>query len=229
MRRLHQIHLLARALIFFGGLTSVFLGVPSASAQLKWDREFVDLRASPDDERIEIRYPFKNIGSRPITIKQLRTSCGCTTATLAKMSYQPGEHGVVVALFEIGNRVGFNDKNIEVTTDAPSEPETNLAFRIYIWKTVAVTPKVLFWKPDEVRTSQTIRLRVSQEMSLNLIRAECSSPAWKVDLQTIIPGWEYEVKVTFIDSSKATSGVVTVVADTPELNPQLFKIRLRVK
>ena len=46
---------------------------------------------------------------------------------------------------------------------------------------------------------------------------------------TVNPGWEYEVKVTRVEASKVTSGVVTVFADTPELNPQFFKIRLRVK
>jgi len=226
---LYKIHFIFRALVFWIGLAAFFAGLPSASAQLKWDHEFVDLRASPEDERIEIRFPFKNEGHTPITVKKLKSSCGCTTATLSKATYLPGERGTVIALFEIGNRVGFNDKNVVVTTDDPSDPETSLAFRIYIWKTVTITPSVLFWKPDEIRTTQTVRFRVAQEMSLNLVRLECSSPAWRAELLTVIPGWEYEVKVTRLESSKVTSGVVTVFADTPELNPQIFKIRLRVK
>ena len=226
---LNKNQFLVRAVIFLGALNTLFWGVTLASAQLKWEREFVDLRASPEDERVEIRFPFKNEGQKPVTVKKLKTSCGCTTATLSKLTYQPGERGVVVALFEIGNRVGFNDKNIQVTTDDPDEPETNLAFRIYIWKTVTITPSVLFWKPEEVRGTKTIRLRVSQEMSLNLVHVESSSPAWRVELVTVNPGWEYEVKVTRVEASKVTSGVVTVFADTPELNPQFFKIRLRVK
>ena len=199
-----------------------------ASAQLKWDRVFVDLRASPEDEGVDIRYPFVNVGKRPITVQKLKSSCGCTTATLSKSTYAPGEHGEVVARFEIGNRVGFNDKSIVVTTDDPATPESILAFRIYIWKTVCMTPSVLFWKPTEGRVTQTVRIKVVRELSLNLVRVE-SAPGWQAKLLTLKPGWEYEVKVTRLDSAKETAGVVTVFADTPELDPQIFKIRLRVK
>jgi len=216
-----------RRLLFIALGSLLSLACP-AQAQLKWDREFVDLRASPEDGGVDIRYPFVNAGNRPVSVQKLKSSCGCTTATLAKSTYAPGERGEVVARLEIGNRVGFNDKNIVVTTDDPSKPETILAFRIYIWKTVSITPSVLFWKPNDGRVSQTVRIKVVRELALNLVRVE-SSPDWQSRLLTLKPGWEYEVKVIRLDSAKESAGVVTVFADTPELDPQIFKIRLRVK
>jgi len=199
------------------------------SAQLKWERKFADLCASPEDGRIEVRFPFVNTGRYPVTVQKLKSSCGCTTASLSKASYAPGEHGEVVAVFEIGNRAGYNEKNVTVTTDDPSLPQTVLAFRVYIWKTVLMNPAVLFWKPGEEKVSRTIHINVVRDQPLNLVRVECSSPAWQAKLQTIKPGWEYEVSVTLLDSMQAGAGVVTIISDSPKDDPQIFRARLRVK
>ena len=202
---------------------------PQASAQLKWERTFADLRASPDDTRVEVRFPFVNAGPRTVTIQKLKSSCGCTTASASKASYAPGEHGEVIAVFEIGNRTGLNEKNVRVTTDDPAAPETVLEFHVTIGKTVSMNPAVLFWKPGDEKTSQLIRIKVVRDTPLNLVRAECPSPAWKADLQTVRPGWEYALNVTLLDSKQNPSGTITVVSDTPKDNPQVFHARLRVK
>ena len=211
------------------GLVILLCLTATAGAQLKWDRKFADLRASPEDGQVEVRFPFVNSGGYPVTVQKLKSSCGCTTASLAKASYAPGEHGEVVARFEIGNRTGYNEKNVTVTTNDPAAPETVLGFRVYVWKTVLMTPAVLFWKPGEEKTAQTVRIKIVRDEPLNLVRAECSSPAWQAKLQTIKPGREYRVDVTLLDSKPDAAGVVTVVSDSPKEDPQIFRIRLRVK
>jgi hypothetical protein len=211
------------------GIAVLLFLANTAAAQLKWDRNFADLCASPEDGHVEVRFPFVNAGSYPVTVQKLKSSCGCTTASLSKASYAPGERGEVVALFEIGNRNGFNEKNVAVTTDDPSQPSTILKFRVFIWKTVSMNPSVLFWKPDDGMTTQTIRIKVVREQPLNLVRVECSSPAWLAKLQTIKPGWEYEVNVTLLDSKRDAAGVVTVISDSPQKDPQIFRARLRIK
>jgi len=215
--------------ISLGMLAAFFCLTSVASGQLKWERTRAELRASPEDGHVEVRFPFENTGSYPVTVQKLKTSCGCTTASLSKAYYAPGDHGEVVALFEIGNRVGWNEKTVTVFTDDKSTPETVLEFRVYIWKTVLMTPAVLFWKPDGDKSTLSIRIKVVRDDPLNLVKVECSSPAWQAKLQTVKPGREYDVEVTLLDSKLAEAGFLTVTADSPAADPQTFKARLRVK
>jgi hypothetical protein len=39
------------------------------------------------------RFTFVNAGAQPLTVTDLRASCGCTTPSLPKRTYQPGERG----------------------------------------------------------------------------------------------------------------------------------------
>jgi Protein of unknown function (DUF1573) len=39
------------------------------------------------------RFAFVNAGAAPLTVTDLRASCGCATPTMAKRTYQPGERG----------------------------------------------------------------------------------------------------------------------------------------
>ncbi|MEI8341714.1 MAG: DUF1573 domain-containing protein, partial [Verrucomicrobiota bacterium] len=127
----HKIKFKSLFSTFVAGAAVLFCLMPPARAQLKWNRKFADLHASPEDNQVEVRFPFVNAGNYPVTVQKLKSSCGCTTASLSKASYAPGERGEVVALFEIGNRTGFNEKNVTVTTDDSSGPETVLGFRVY--------------------------------------------------------------------------------------------------
>ena len=96
-------------------LLSLFLAAPGF-AQLKWDTMEQNVKAKPGDHEIVATYRFTNIGKTPITIDNVHTSCGCTTAALAKNDYAPGESGQIVARMEIGSRTGHQEKSILVTT-----------------------------------------------------------------------------------------------------------------
>jgi hypothetical protein len=213
------------------GMLAVFFSFTfTASGQLKWEHTFVsDLRASPEDGTVEIRYPFVNAGSHPVVVQKIKTSCGCTTATLAKGDYAPGEKGEILARFDIGNHVGPIEKTVTVFTDDPAQSQVQLGFRVYVWKTVSMNPAVLFWKPGTEKTTQSINIKIVRDDPLNLVRVESSSPAWQAKLQTIKPGREYVVNVTLMDPAAGASGILTVSADAPLDFPQTFRARLRVK
>lgn len=84
---------------------------------LKWEETVVSVKAQPKDQQAETIFAFTNTYSRPVEIKKISTSCGCTTAKLAKMRYQPGESGEVHVVFKFGGRKGTQVKSILVRTD----------------------------------------------------------------------------------------------------------------
>ena len=67
--------------------------------QLAWQSQMVEVHPSLNDKVGIARFSFKNSGSGTITISDIKTSCGCTTADSEKRSYGPGETGDVTAIF----------------------------------------------------------------------------------------------------------------------------------
>ena len=55
------------------------------------------------DKEVVAEFNFKNVGTTPVTIRDLTTSCECTAAELAKRTYAPGEAGTVKAVFTPGD------------------------------------------------------------------------------------------------------------------------------
>ena len=99
-------------------------------AGLEWESQRVSFVASITDDKAEVSFAFTNTGEHPGTITSIRTSCGCTTATLDKKTYAPGpgnighpgtpdapgESGEITVIFAFGDRVGKQHKRITVRT-----------------------------------------------------------------------------------------------------------------
>lgn len=109
----------------------------TAQAQLVWTTRSFERQATLTDEQIVVEYPFSNPNDHPITITALHTSCGCTTAALAKKTYQPKETCSVIATFTIVEREGEQNKSIVVQTDDPAESTVILRLKVQVpvlWK-----------------------------------------------------------------------------------------------
>ena len=68
------------------------------------------------DGPAEFRFEFTNTGSEPITITNVRPSCGCTTSGWTKEEIAPGGEGYVSAVYNPLNRPGPFTKSLTVTT-----------------------------------------------------------------------------------------------------------------
>lgn len=63
-------------------------------------------------------FEFVNTGSAPILIKNVESSCGCTSPQWSKQPVLPGKKGFVKATFDPKDRPGFFDKTITVYSNA---------------------------------------------------------------------------------------------------------------
>jgi Protein of unknown function (DUF1573) len=107
------------------------LAVP-VFGQLKWDKVEQTFAPKSQDKLVIAKYRFISIGTSPVRIDDVRASCGCTTATLAKAEYAPGESGEIEAKFEFAGRVGHQEKWILVTTNLAAEQPTVLRLVVKI-------------------------------------------------------------------------------------------------
>jgi hypothetical protein len=101
---------------------------------IQWlDSTYIDLGKKPEGKEIEISFRFKNTGDKPLVIKDVRASCGCTVPERPDKPFAPGEEGVIKAKFNgVGN--GEVRKDVHVTANTNPATEHTLTFRTELIK-----------------------------------------------------------------------------------------------
>ena len=124
---------------------AVFLGTClGARAELAFEKTMVELHPKSTDADAVANFKYENKGKTTVKIKSVKTSCGCTVASLKKDEVAPGEKGEVTATFHVAGRTGTQDKGITVETDDPSQPMINLTLRAVIEQALASSTDVCF-------------------------------------------------------------------------------------
>jgi len=96
--------------------------------------------AGPGD-RITHIFKFTNVGSEPLQITRVSTSCGCTAALLSKKEIFSGDSGEIRATFETKRFEGDQETTITVHSNDPDNPEIDLTIIGAIKRDVAVVPQ----------------------------------------------------------------------------------------
>jgi hypothetical protein len=123
---------------------------------LQWESTRCELTALAGDQEAIGLFPFENNSSSPITITHLVTSCDCTTATASPMTLPPGKSGVIRAALKIGDRLGRQEKTIEVTTnDEPTRP-TQLVLQVTIAEIVTCEPRTVQWQQGDLKDERIV-------------------------------------------------------------------------
>ena len=79
------------------------------------------------DGPAEYQFNFTNVSQAPITITNVRASCGCTTPAWTNEPVLPGENGFIKAVYNPRNRPGAFHKTLTVTTNGK---ESTIILRI---------------------------------------------------------------------------------------------------
>ena len=198
-------------------------------AELKWDKPVQSFQRTPADGEIEVRFTFRNVGAAPVTIKTLRSSCGCTTARLERKTFAPGETGEVVAHFVFGDRKGPHRKTIEVRTDdAPTEPVI-LDLRVNIHDPLTIASALVYWKRGEPGEARTVQLTADADQHVRIRSVVSSNPRLPAKLETVKVGEQYVVSVKPADTAQKESAEISVLTDFPADAPRTYVIHARVK
>ncbi len=71
---------------------------------------------------IEHIFKFKNTGKNDLIIRKIKSSCGCTAATVGSKVIKPGEESSIKAVFNSRGKRGVQHKSITITTNIPEVP-----------------------------------------------------------------------------------------------------------
>lgn len=205
-----------RTLVFF-----LLVFASSAFGQLAWENSIQTFHAKPQDQTIVAKYRFINNGKESVKIENVKTSCGCTTASLTKTEYAPGESGEIETKFNLAGRTGRQEKAITVTTsDAPQQP-TILRLYVDIEDPVTIQPDVVFWQVGGKPDSKTIHIAVADDTPAKIVSVMSDNPTVKTQLNEVKPGKEYEVQVTPADVTKPAGATLLIRTESPLGNPQM--------
>ncbi len=137
----------------------------------------IELNPKAGDAEAVANFKYENKTDKPIQIKNVRSSCGCTVASLKKNDVAPGEKGEVTATFKIGGRTGAQQKTVTVETDDPKEPITNLVLKATIAETVEIKPNFVFWESGEDPKPKQITVKAaSADVKMTKLDVTSSSP-----------------------------------------------------
>ena len=197
--------------------------------QLHWDKPVQEFHRTPEDKFVETKFAFKNTGTTPVTIENIRTSCGCTTADLTKRTYGPGEQGEVAVKFNFGGRVGGQRKLVRVfSTDKPDEP-TVLDLRVYVEESLKVAPSLVLWRVGEANMPKPVQITATPERPVRIKSVSSTNPRVAASLQTVKAGEQYLVSIKPTDTNLRESAEIKVQTDFPPDAPRAYTIHARIK
>lgn len=156
---------------------TAFTALPiCASAGLTWTNRQVDLIAKSGDKQLSGSFHFTNSGETPVTIREIHTSCGCTTADLAKRTYAPGETGEITAVYTVGDAKGRQSKVITVTTDDDSAKPVELTFQVTIPDAIVYSPRMLLWRIGDKLDEKSVVITSPTPRKITLMEVQSITP-----------------------------------------------------
>lgn len=196
---------------------SVLLCPSLAWAGFAFESETVERVASPDSDSVLAEFSFTNRSNKSVTIARYDSACSCMGVKVVegKMTYKPGETGVLQARFAVGNFSGTVDKTVVLWLegDQPAKPSHTLTVRVKIPVLVEVEPKTLSWAFGADKEVKVIDIKMSEAHPAKVTKVAASSPEFRHELVTVEEGKHYQLKIEPMDTGVRGLAVFRIETD----------------
>jgi hypothetical protein len=106
----------------------------AAKPVLKFDKYQHNFGRVTEGEVAEWNVGFRNLGNKPLNIKEVKSSCGCAAAVVSSKSLKPGEEGKLNIKFDTKDRSGKVTRTVTVFSDDPEQPRQIITLYVAINK-----------------------------------------------------------------------------------------------
>jgi hypothetical protein len=97
--------------------------------QIQWLDSVVNFGNINMGEKIKVVFRFKNTGTKPLVLAEVKAGCGCTVPDYTKGAIAPGAQGEVTGAFDSNkSHPGEVRKSIFVTTNTHDKTNHTLIF-----------------------------------------------------------------------------------------------------
>lgn len=197
--------------------TWLALAACSVAAGLEFSQPIKDVNAPADAATVTESFEFKNLGDKPVTITKADPTCSCLKVEISggKLTYAPGESGVVRVTFEMGNFSGTVDKMVALWLDGdpPDKPSKSVTVRVHIPVLVGIEPKTVKWEVGGQAKPQTIQIRMAEGQTIHVTGVTSSSELFSTELKTLEEGKKYDLIVTPGAVNGPGLGVIRIETD----------------
>lgn len=215
------------------GLLCVALLLPGflllSKSAIKFKSAAVDFGEVDSGKVVEVKFEFENSGDTLLKIKNVVPSCGCTTSTLEKKEYKPGEKGIIPAKFNTTGYSGKVIKSINVLTDDPGNADVllritgNVLLREY--PQAEVKPDAISFGKVKIGKSQSRNLTLVNSGNLDLKIIEISSaPEINIVLRakTVAPRKAIDLEIRFTPFEQGLFNSLAKIRTNDTRNPYVF-------
>ncbi|EIQ01345.1 Protein of unknown function (DUF1573) [Opitutaceae bacterium TAV1] len=149
-------------------LLAFFLVSFKCPAGLHFNETIIKKKSLPDDQNMVAVFHFQNTGNHEEKILRMDSSCGCTIPKLDKTVYAPGEHGKVTAVFDFGDRVGDQIKEIRVITASAPKTPIVLTLETTIPSLLELVPRVITIEGSFSPETEVLPVEINTDKSQRL-------------------------------------------------------------
>lgn len=187
------------------------------AAGLTFENLEQEVTAPADAPTVTIDFPFKNETDKPVSIQKYDAGCTCIAVQISdgKLRYEPGESGVIRAVFSTGNYMGTIDRSVAVwfEGDATAPPSRHLKVRVHIPLLVEMEPRTLKWDIGAAPEPQTITILMRDKDPIRVLSVSSTLDDMKHELKTVEEGRHYEIVVTPGSTATAGLGIIRIETD----------------
>lgn len=101
----------------FSFVAILFISIAVHSQEFKFETETIDYGKVSQNTNGERIFVFKNIGTQPLIITNIQSSCGCTVPKKPEKPIMPGENGEIKVSYDTKRLGGFS-KQITIVSNA---------------------------------------------------------------------------------------------------------------
>lgn len=91
----------------------------------------IKLPKTKEGEVVHFQFTFMNHGKAPLIIKEIKVQCSCTKFEFPKDPIPPDGTGVIKVTFDTKGKIGYQDRTLDVYSNAENSPYT-LRFKIVV-------------------------------------------------------------------------------------------------
>jgi hypothetical protein len=197
-------------------------------AQLAWEKSEIELNPPPGADSTVATFKYENKGTKPIHINAVRTSCGCTTAAMAKNDVAPGEKGEVVATLKVGDHAGLLQKTVTVETDDPKQPQTILTLKATVVQFLELQPAFVFWQANEDPKPKTILAKAGKGVTIKSLEVASSTPDFTTKVESGSTAGEFRIIVVPRETGHQATANLTIKPDSSAGTAKVFNASARV-
>lgn len=101
--------------------------IDESLGNLQFEGVFFDFGKVVEGEVVKHNFKFRNIGTAPVRIAKLESSCGCTTTNNVLREYAPGEEAVLEAVVDTVGKKGMVVKTVTLTLENNTMPKIEVS------------------------------------------------------------------------------------------------------